>query len=506
MSAAQVAMVMFVIMIGSKILGFVREMAFANVYGTSYIMDAYAMSQSIPLMILGVFLDPIGTAYMPIFSDITEKKGKEEGLLYTSKIICLLVTASLVVVVFSIFFSNFIVSVFAPGFGDNTKLLTGYYLNVTLVCTSLVCLSSIITAFLQYNNKFITSSITGYITDFCILTAIFVSSKLNPEWLICGVFASSTIKLVYLLALAKKSGFRFRVCIGFDKSIRKTIILAIPVFLGSTVGQINAFVDKLLASNLPEGTVSALNYGHTLCAMVPALTTSIISTILYPKINKAASREDWNRYNEITKSSIIVSFIITIPFSLGMMLYSRELIEIIYQHGSFTAASTEKTMNALLFYSIGLVFMGMYSMLVEVAYSLKQTKISNISSVFGIVVNISLDFALVGVWGIKGLALATSMSLLVNCIVITLFLRIKFKELSVAPSLSYVFRILLISVGSVAVSRTIYGGLIMMNCIPIVSLVISGLSAVCLYCVLLKVFRISEIEQLIIMIRNKKHE
>jgi putative peptidoglycan lipid II flippase len=99
--------------------------------------------------------------------------------------------------------------------------------------------------------------------------------------------------------------------------------LAIPVFIGSTVNQINSFVDKMLASGLDEGSVSALNYGYLLINMITALTITVIVTIIYPRLTQALAAEDYGRFNDSISTGMNIILIIGLPCSLGAMLYSH---------------------------------------------------------------------------------------------------------------------------------------------------------------------------------------
>ncbi len=498
------AVLMFVITLGSRVAGFVREMVYADVYGTGYIMDAYVLSQSIPLIVAGAFLDPIGVAYMPVFSEVFEKEGKEASYKFTNKIITMILFICSIVISLEILLSQKIVAVFAPKFTLEAKDLTAFYLSVTLTCTIFTCLSSIMIAFLQYNKRFLATTLLGYILDIAVILAAIISKRTVPQVLVLGLFGGGMLKMIFLFVIAKTEGYSYKLSFKLDDYVKRVFSLAIPVFLSSSLGQINAFVDKTLAAGLDEGSVSALSYGYMFCGLIPALTTSIIGVLLYPEINRAANKEDYERFNLLTQKSITVSLMIAIPASLGVLAFSREIIQSIYQHGSFTAESTELTSAALFFYGLGMIFTSMRGLLVQILYSLKGMKYGTFSSMISIAVNISLDLLLVKYMGHRGLALATSIAAATTCVCVVLFIRKHFPMISVAPKAKKIGVVSFVSLMSVFSSRLLGNAMLSMGCLVIFCLAISVVVAVLLFYAGMKLFKIEEINLINDILKIKK--
>jgi putative peptidoglycan lipid II flippase len=201
-------------------------------------------------------------------------------------------------------------------------------------------------------------------------------------------------------------------------TVRRILVLAVPVFFGSTVAQINSFVSKMLASGLTEGSISALNYSYFIINLISGLSTTAISTILYPKMAKAYSLSDESRFSELFSTGLTLMILLGMPFTLGSLLYSGDIIQIIYERGAFGGASTALTSFAFFYYSIGIVFLMMQSFIVSAFYSRHDTKTPLLVAALAVAVNITANLLLVGVLAHGGLALGWSLAALCNAVIL----------------------------------------------------------------------------------------
>ena len=123
------ATVLVVMTLLSKLLGFGRELVIASAFGTSYVVDAYVLAQSIPGILMGGILTSIGTAYIPVYSEVTETLGQGNGNRYTSRILNLAISIALVVFILGLLFSNPIAACFTAKFSEEGHHLTVFFLN-----------------------------------------------------------------------------------------------------------------------------------------------------------------------------------------------------------------------------------------------------------------------------------------------------------------------------------------------------------------------------------------
>jgi putative peptidoglycan lipid II flippase len=497
-TAAKTAALMAALTLGSKLLGFLREIFMASFFGTSYITDAYVMASAIPgILFAGVF-GAVSVAYMPILSKTVEEKGIQEGNKFTSETITLTTLIAIVSAVVGILFSDLIVSLFARGFVGETAELTSFYVKITFSFVIFTGITGLLNAYQQYRGSFLRPIIAGYFQSGSILIFIIVSAYTTHYLLAFGWLIGSALYTIVTGYFAKKAGFSYRLTGNFGPTAKHIMVLALPVFLGSTISQINTFVDKMLASGLPEGSVAALNYSNLLIGLITALTITVINTIIYPRLTQAVAKGDMERFSKSIATGINIIVIIAVPFSLGAMLYSDVFVQIVYERGAFSAASTALTGPAFFYYAIGLTFAALNSLLVHSYYAMHNMKTPVVCGAVGAVVNITLNLLLVGVMAHRGLALATSVAAIVNTILLAHLLRRQYPEVKTVESQQKLGKIITSAFGAVGASWFVWEGMRMLfesgprTLFLGMAVLVAGL----VYLLLLKVFKVSELELL----------
>ncbi|HYE12008.1 MAG TPA: murein biosynthesis integral membrane protein MurJ [Patescibacteria group bacterium] len=496
-TAARTAFLMAVLTLVSKFIGFIRELLLANYYGTGYIIDAYVMAIAIPGIIFGGIFAAISTAYMPIFSRKMEIDGEIQANRFTSEITNLALAVSILAGLVGIIFSGQIVSIFASGFEGETAALTSFYIKITFFYVMFSSALSLMETYLQYKGVFLPQVIAGYAQNAVIISIIIISAYTTHYILVLGWLFGYAIRMGIMLLRAKKKGFTYTPTLKVKGAARDIVLLAIPVFVGSSMNQINMFIDKTLASGLPQGSIAALNYGGTIITMISGLTISILVTICYPKLAQASSLNESNRFSNILSTGINLIAIIAIPCSLGAMAFSNQIVQIIYERGAFDAAATAFTSSAFLFYAVGMFFSSTTSLLNQAYYSLHNMKSPMIFAAVGVIINVVFNLILIRFMAHNGLALATSISAICTAIFMFLGFRKKYPDLKIVKSKLKLILIVFSAVISVTVSWLFYclvGNAVLMP--KTILFVLTVTSAGIVYLLMLIIFKIEEVNLL----------
>lgn len=503
-TAAKTAILMAVLLLFSKCIGFVREMVMAAFFGTSYITDAYVMAQSIPNMLFAGIFGAVATGYIPLLSDYMENCSQEEGNSFTSRVINILLVISALSALVGLLFSDQLTALMAKGFTGETAILTSRYLKITFTYTAFSAAAGILEAYLQYKKTFIPQIIIGYSQSAILIVTIIVSAYTDCYFLAFGLLIAYIVRLILMYIMARKREYRYSLRGGsYGKVFRQIMPLAIPVFIGHTTSQINMFVDKYLASSLVTGSVAALNYANLLNTTIMTLSTAIINTIIYPRISQANASGNKNSVIAMSQTGVALNMLVALPFSLGAICYSGEIVQIIFERGAFDGAATELTCGAYRFYSVGMVFMALNSLLTSIHYSLKDTRRPMYFAAVSVAVNIAVNLMLVNGMQQRGLALATSIAAIVNAVLLYIGLR-KFHEVEVISSWGKVGKIALASCTSVGVSYLCYRGLVAAIWMPrMVYLGLAVCVAVTIYFVLLKAFKVDELKILLSVAKRR---
>ena len=505
-TAAQTAMLMAILTLGSKLLGFVREMVMAACFGTSFVVDAYVMAQAIPGIITTGFFMAIDTAFMPLFSKITENEGENQGNKFTSEVICLVFAIATVFSIFGFIFSDQLVSIFALNFKGQVAELTGFYLKITFAYLFFTSTAGVIETMLRYRGVFLAPIIIGYSQNIIIITMILISARFDYHYLAYGMLLAFVVRLLLLSLISKRKSFNFEFSFKLGTTAKKILALSLPVFIGSSINQINFFVDKTLASGLPEGSISALNYGSILMGLITGLTVSIIMTVIYPKMTQAQALDNQEHFNQMVGTGFNLICIITMPCTLGAIAYSNQIVQIIYERGAFDSTSTSLTGMAFLFYSVGLIFSSLNSLFIQAYYSMHDMKTPMIFGAVGVIINIVLNLILVRYLAHGGLAFATSIAAICNTMLLYYGMKKKHSKVVIVRKVKDVIKVIVAAVVAVGSSLLVYYLVIMpmVNIIfmRVVQLGIAVAVAGVVYLVMLKVFRIEELKLLKQLIRK----
>ena len=493
---ARTAFLMAILTLISKLIGFVREMVMANYFGTSYITDAYVMATAIPSVIFGGILVSVSTAYMPTFSKITENIGIEKGNKFTSEIINLVFLISLISGIVGFIFSDQIVVLFASGFEGETAQLTSYFVKITFSYVIFSSMSGILDAYLQYKGFFLPPILTGYLLSLCTIIAIVVCANTSYYYLPFGMLGGYFLRFVCIFLISKKNTFVYSLSFRFERAAGDILALMIPVFLGTSLIKINSYINKALATGLGEGSVSALNYANLLNNMIVTVTITILTTIVYPKLVRANSLKDYSRFNNILDMGFYIVIMITLPLSLGAMAYSNQLVEMIYERGAFDETATLITGSAFLFYALGLVFISLNALLTKTYYSMHNMITPMIFAGIGVSINVVLSLILINFMKTDGLALATSVSVFCNTIMLYYGMKKKYPMIKILQAKKKLGKLILAAITAVGVPLILYNltsGFVQSTMIGYLQLFVAVMFSAVIYCIMMVLLKIDEI-------------
>lgn len=407
----RIALIIMIITLFSKILGFGRDLVLSYFFGASNISDAYIISSTVPSVIFGFIGVGIATAYIPMQNRVIDESGEEAGSQFTSNFTnVILVTVTLILII-GMFFTEPIVKLFALGFSGETLLKTINFTRITLVGIYFTALVSIFSGYLQIKNNYIIPALMGVPLNIVVIISIFWASQGNYNILAFGTVFASATQFLLMVPFIKKEKFKYSFYINFrDNRIIKTLHIALPVIIGSSVNQINILVDRTIASSLAVGGISALNYANRLNLFIQGLFVTSIITVMYPMISSYASKKNYEGIKKAIVESINIIIIFILPMTIGAMIFSNQVVNLLFGRGAFDNIAIQMTSTALFFYALGMLGFGLREVLSRGFYSMQDTKTPMINAAFGILVNIILNIILSRFLGIGGLALATSIA------------------------------------------------------------------------------------------------
>lgn len=434
----------------SKLLGFAREIVLSSYFGAGSISDVYLISMTIPITFWAIIGMGFVTVYIPIVSRF-EAQDREKLNNFSGKflnVILIFITA-LVLLFYS--FSEDIISSFAYGFSLEEVQLSISLTRIMVFSLYFTGIVAVATAYLHSQGDFKLVAAISFPLNVVLIFSMILAQKYEIMYLAYGFVLASFSQVAFILPVAYRAGFKYKFLSPLkDKNILNAVKLSLPVILGVSVNQVNTLVDRSIGSTLGEGSISYLNYGFIVTSVVHTIIVMSLITVAYPTLSRFAVNSKIVLLKEIISKLSRLVLATLIPITLMSVFFSEEIINLLYQRGLFDREAASQTSLTFFYYSIGIVAVGFRELLTRIFYSFGNSKTPIYNSIICVSINVLLSILFSSILGVIGVAVATSISAFLACLLLLHAQRRLYGDLIDLKSLVfYSFRILLLSVTSI---------------------------------------------------------
>ena len=410
----------------SKILGFGREAVLAAAFGASAATDAYLVALIIPVLLFGLVGNTITTVGIPFFSEYIhrpEKRAELPGLIWTS--FHAFTLALLVIALAGLPAAPWLVHILAPGFAPEQAALTVLLVRILLPMVVIMGVVGWAQGVLNAWQHFAAPAFMGVPYNIIMITGILLAGAwggiAGVAW--ATVLATVSQFLIQVPALYRR-GITYRpIFHRRHPALKKMLWLSVPVLIGVGANQLNLIVDRMLASLLAEGSISALTYAQRVLTLPQGLLALPLITVLYPALTERIALEDTAGFRTGLGRGLTVLAFMLLPITVGTMVLRQDLVRFIFQRGAFDATDASMTATALLFFTPGLLFLMWREFLSRAFYALQDTATPMWTGLAAVAVNITLNLLLIRPMGLAGLALSTSAAAALGCLLLFWLLR-----------------------------------------------------------------------------------
>lgn len=416
----------------SRVFGLMRDMIIAAIFGASWMSDAFWVAYRIPNTLSRLLGEGSLTAsFVPVFTEYLHKKSKEEALELVYNTFTLLTIILTFVSVLGIIFSPLIVMVIAPGFtSDPKKFELAVFLNrLMFPYIFVISLGALCMGILNSFRRFASPALSPVMLNLSIIASALTLRSFFAEpitALAAGVLIGGVLQLSLQWPFLRKSGVRIKWRFHFRHPGLKQIgLLMIPAMLGAGITTINVFVGTILASMLPGGSVTYLFYADRIMELPLGVFAIAIGTASLPSFSKHVATGKMDELKSSISFSLRLMLFLTIPATFALMALNLPIISVIFQRGAFDVQAAIYTGQALFFYAMGLWAFSIVRVFVATFNSLQDTKWPMKAAMISFMVNLIFSLALMYPMKHKGLALANSLSAVVNVFILYLMLRKK---------------------------------------------------------------------------------
>lgn len=404
----------------SRILGFVRDMVLARLFGATPAADAFFIAFRIPSLLRELFAEgSMSSAFIPVFTEYRTTRSKQDAWELASAVFTTLLTIVTFVTIVGMVAAPWLVQLLAPGFQENpdklalttllARIMFPYLLFVSLAALAMGILNSV--------RAFAAPAFSPlFLNVFIIVGALFVSPLLQEPIIgvAVGVVAGGAAQFAMQLPSLKLRGllFGFRFEPGHP-GLRRIGILMVPSLLGLSVTQVNLTVSTVLGSFFTGGP-TYLFYGMRLIQFPLGIFGVALAMAILPTLSSQAARGALDELRTTLGFGLRMILFIIVPAMVGLILLRTPIVHLFFEHGTFTAQDTEATAFVVLCYALGLWAFGGVRIIVAAFYSLQDTKTPAISAAVAVAANILLSLLLMKPLGAAGLAFATALAAMVN--------------------------------------------------------------------------------------------
>src|SRR2546422_6666454 len=418
MSVARASIIMIAPLVASRVLGWLRLSVIGATFGQSPQLDAFWAAFRIPNAVFDLpVAGALASAFIPVFTGYLAREREEEGWRVASSVLNAVV---LLLVAFSavmwLLAPILVPVVVAPGFSGDQLALTVDLTRLMLLSPIFMGLSSLTTGILNSYRQFLSGAIAPLVYNaVIILFTLFAAPFLGIHAVALGVVVGALVMwLVQIPELTfRRTRYSFSLDLGHP-GVRDVLRLAGPRTIALGAVQIVFFVDTNLASSMPGGSLTALNYAFQLMLLPLGVFSIAISAAIFPTLSHYASLGQVTRMRDSVQQAIRWILFLTLPTVILMIVLRRPIVNLLFQYGNFGSEAREATQAAFLFYSLGLAGHALVQIIARAYYASRDTTTPLALTLISIGLNVVLDVLLAPILFINGLALANSISTLVE--------------------------------------------------------------------------------------------
>jgi len=489
----------------SRLLGYLRDILIAMFLGTGPLADAFFVAFRIPNTFRRLFSEgTFNAAFVPSYSSLL--KNKKESRRFANNIFNLLILGLFILVLIIEILMPFFVFLIAPGFeGDLQKMELAVTLTrITFPFLLFISLASFFSAILNTHNKFAIASAAPIILNILLIGVLFFGRVLNDQlvyYLSYAVTLSGILQFIFLYFFIKKHfSLKLKLYIKIDEKIKNFFKKLIPSIFSSGVTQINILIGTIIAS-FQASAVSYLYYADRIYQINLAIAGIAIGTVILPQLSKHVQNNKKEKINLIQNKALELSLFLSIPAAIALLISSEEIISSLFGYGSFDEESVKNSSKALFYFSIGLPAFSLIKVFSTFFFARHNTKIPFYISLASVLLNITISIIFFKEVGFLIIPLATTIASWFNAIFLFIFLR---KKNLFSFNLVFVDRFLKILAASILMG-IFFNYLIQFlddkllyeqtfKAVYLVGSVILGLTFYILTAILIKAFKISDID------------
>ena len=501
----------------SRLLGVVRDRILAGQFGAGQQLDIYYAAFRVPDLLFNlIVLGALSAGFIPIFSGLVKnftdpKKDDENNDAWklANNVINLLSLLLIVFSVLGVIFAPLLVRLITPGFSAEAQLSTVSLTRIMFLSPLFLGISGVLGGMLQSFRRFLIYSLAPIFYNLGIIAGVmWFSNWFGLPGLAWGVVFGAFLHMLIQIPAVYALGFRYSFKINFkDRPTRRIGKLMVPRTLSLAITQIDLLITTVIASGLVSGSLTIFNLANNLQSFPVGIFGVSFAVAAFPALSQNAF--DREKLEATFSATLRQIFFFVIPATVLLITLRAQVIRVVLGAGAFGWQDTILTMNTLAFFSISLFAQAAAPLMVRVFYARHDSKTPFYLGIFTVATDIILCLILSKTMGVTGLALAYSISNILNFLLLWTWLHFSVGNLGINQIIKSTTKFALAAIGAgiaVQLTKTFIVPVIDMTRFSgvLIQLVVAGMAGSIVYLVLCYLLGSEELKTFINSLRRHR--
>lgn len=396
--------------IALRAVGMVKEMVIAGYFGVGVSVDAFMIAMLLPGIALSSIVQSLPTAMMPVYIQTRTDRGRAAASELFGNVATLAIPIFLICCAAIYVVGPTLISIIGREYSADAILLTRNLLFLIAPITVLTGLRLLLGSLLNAEERFgVVEAAPSFTAITIILGIALFSDQIGVYTLAAGTLVGAVIELFLLLSICKRNNIAFRPrWNGLTQNLKRVLREFGPLAFGGMLLTSTIFIDQAMAATLGPGSVASLGFGSRITAVAVSLGTGAIATAVFPYFSMMVANGQWSEIRHTLFSYIKLLAYITIPVTALLLVFSNEIIALIFERGEFSADDTRLVGSVQFYYALQIPFHVIAMLAVRLISALQKNKILMWGTAISLVLNIVLNVVFMRFMGVAGIALSTA--------------------------------------------------------------------------------------------------
>jgi putative peptidoglycan lipid II flippase len=404
-----------------KVLAMAKDIVVASYFGTSDAVDAFFIAQTVPTFAISVIAGSIPAALVPVYLRVRERDGSVAAGRLLGNVLLLAGTAIAVSCLVLGLLAPVIMPLVGARFGGEKLALTRHLFLLVLPGVFISGISGMLGSILNAHERFLLAALTpAFMSVLSIAFLVAAADHWGISALAIGLTTGYAAELLvlawsvrarHLVALPRWVSWR-------DPDVQRVLGQYAPLVIGGAVMSSSPLIDQAMAASLGSGSVAQLAYGSKIVAAGLGIGGTVVSTAIFPHFSRMVASRDWSGLRHTLLTYTRLAFVAGVAVVLLIVTFSQPLVRVIFERGHFLASDTHVVARVQALYAVQIPFYVLGILGVQLLHAISANRVLMWVSIGNFFTNIVGNYVFMKVWGVAGIAFATSLVYFLSMIVL----------------------------------------------------------------------------------------